>query len=61
MLLEEAAAFPVPRFVHAFVAESDLDAGANCVEAGFDRIDLVEQGEPPELYVDWAFDLAAVA
>ncbi|PPF11198.1 hypothetical protein [Rathayibacter sp. AY1A5] len=61
MLLEEAAAFPVPRFVHAFVAESDLDAGATCVEAGFDRIDLVEQGEPPELYVDWAFDLAAVA
>ncbi|AND15336.1 hypothetical protein C5C18_12930 [Rathayibacter tritici] len=60
LLLEEAAEHPVPRFVHAFVAQGDLDASATCVEAGFDRVDLVEQGDPPALYVDWAFDLAAV-
>jgi hypothetical protein len=61
LLLEEAASFPVPRFVHAFVPADDADDSAVCAAVGFDRIDLVEQGEPPSVYADWAFDLAAVA
>ncbi|MWV48355.1 GNAT family N-acetyltransferase [Rathayibacter sp. VKM Ac-2803] len=61
LLLAEAAAFPVPRFVHAYVDTDDAEDNALCVEAGFDRIDLVELGEPPSLHHDWAFDLAAVA
>ncbi|SMH49734.1 Protein N-acetyltransferase, RimJ/RimL family [Rathayibacter oskolensis] len=61
LLLEEAAEFPVPRFVHAFVRADDQDDSALCVEVGFDRVDVVEQGEPPSLYCDWAFDLAEVA
>lgn len=58
LLLQEAAAFPVPRFLHVSVPEGDLDRCAVCVEVGFDRIDVVEQGDPPGLSADWAFDLA---
>ncbi|WKK72933.1 hypothetical protein Q0F99_08705 [Rathayibacter oskolensis] len=61
LLLAEAAAFPVPRFVHAYVRTEDALDSALCVEVGFDRVDVIEQGEPPHLYADWAFDLAAVA
>lgn len=61
LLLDEVAAFPLPRFVHAFVPTDDADDSAICVEAGFDRVDVIEQGDPPGLYADWAFDLAVVA
>jgi RimJ/RimL family protein N-acetyltransferase len=61
LLLEEAAAFPLPRFVHAYVPADDAEDSAICVEAGFDRVDVVEAGDPPVLYADWAFDLADVA
>jgi len=61
LLLEEAAAFPLPRFVHAYVRTDDAEDSATCVEVGFDRVDVVEKGDPPSLYADWAFDLAAVA
>ncbi|MCM6763170.1 GNAT family N-acetyltransferase [Rathayibacter sp. ZW T2_19] len=61
LLLDEAAAFPLPRFVHAFVRTDDAEDNAICVEVGFDRVDIVEKGEPPSLWADWAFDLAAVA
>jgi hypothetical protein len=61
LLLEEAAAFPLPRFVHAYVPTDDAEDSAICVEAGFDRVDVVEAGDPPVLYADWAFDLADVA
>jgi len=61
LLLAEAAAFPMPRFVHAYVPADDAEDSAICVEAGFDRVDVVEAGDPPALYADWAFDLADVA
>lgn len=61
LLLAAAAAFPLPRFVHAFVPTDDLDDSAVCVEVGFDRVDVVEHGDPPRLHADWAFDLAALS
>ncbi|KQQ06215.1 MULTISPECIES: GNAT family N-acetyltransferase [unclassified Rathayibacter] len=61
LLLAEAAEFPVPRFVHAFVPTDDAADSALCVEVGFDRVDVVEKGEPLQLCADWAFDLADVA
>ncbi|KZX20979.1 hypothetical protein [Rathayibacter tanaceti] len=61
LLLAEAAAFPAPRFVHAFVPVGDSDDSAVCVEVGFDRVDVVEAGDPPSLYADWAFDLAGAS
>lgn len=58
LLLAEAASFPVPRFLHVYVPEGDLDRSAVCVEVGFDRGGVVEQGNPGGLHADWAFDLA---
>ncbi|MBF4460980.1 MULTISPECIES: GNAT family N-acetyltransferase [unclassified Rathayibacter] len=61
LLLEQAAEYPMPRFVHAYVPADDADVNATCFAAGFDRVDVIEQGDPVGVYADWAFDLAAVA